>query len=365
MAGFGLKSEYIPQLGILWPGTRTPLTPLLPPGNPQEQDQIRTVLGPAGLLDSTGTIGSPCHTAMKVLAAPSRLITADFMRPDYFHMVTRYFSKDVENTFTHIVDESGYGQGFTILTLQDLIAVCDLEDPVSNMAAVPVDLALEETEAQLLAALLDSERISARNAIAGSADPGNLSIFPAVQTPSSAAACFSTATEQPGDYVFLGLLNSGHDIGKTSSTVPGEKDFLALINNGLIRQSGNGYELSESLLFMARRTVFIDMAVTISIRYIDTTGSIHAESAQCIRADGTLLWFIRPPQAPGTILLKYVPSSRFGEILQSLFGDESYSLSGMIVPAAETKPKTRFCPQCGAEHRAEAIFCNQCGYRFT
>jgi len=363
MTGFALKSEYIPLLGILWPGTRTLLSPLLPTGDQQEQDSIRTVLGPVGLLDSSGFMIPPCKDAMSILADSSREITADFIRPDNFHTVTKYFPQGPGQAFTHVMDQTGKGQGYLELSPQEIIAICDIGDLGSNAAADTADLALDTAEARVLAAMLDGERISVRVAIAGKVNPGDLSITPAVQTRSAVERSLANAADRPGDLLFLGLLCNGDNFWQGQDTPPVEEDFSDLINRGLIRQSGNGYELSEPLLFIARRALFTDMAVMAGIRYTADGGIVRSEQMQGIRCDGMVFFFISPAGGSDRVLLKYLPSDKFEGIIQCLFGDPAWSLSRIEVPAAKTKPKAKFCPQCGARITEGKIFCKNCGTR--
>ena len=360
MTGFALNGEYIPLLGILWPGTRTLLSPLLPHGDQQEQDDIRTVLGPAGLLDNSGALIPPCKDAMSILADSYREITADFIRPEKFHTVTKYFSQGGK-TFTHVTDQSGTGLGYPELSPQDMGTICDVQDLWSNTAADPADLAFDAAEARILAAMLDGERISVRDAVTGSANPRDLSITPTVQTRSAIEHCITAATEHHEDRLFLGLLNNGDNSKQMHSIAPCEQDFSDLVNRGLIRGSGNGFELTDSLLYMARRALFTDMAVRISIRYAVHGSPVITECGHGIRSDGMLFWFISPAGSAESILLKYLPSGKFDAIMQHLFNDPSWSLSRIDVPAAIVKQRARFCRQCGTQITEGKKLCKSCG----
>jgi hypothetical protein len=365
MTEFVLKNEYIPLLGILWPGMRTPLSPLLPCGDRQEQDRIKTVLNPTGLLDSNGAIRAVYHPALEVISSPSWKIIVDIMRPDHFHAVTGYGARDPKKTFTHVMDETGTGRGYDIFTMQDIISLGGLEENVPGAEAFPLDTALSSSEAWVLAAIFDHERISALAAIAESSTPNDVSLIPAICTPSAAGNMLSEFTQKPENFLFLGLLNRLEGREGIFGIEQLGKDLKSLEEKELIRKSGNGYEIMEHLVPMARRSIFVDMAVTVRIDRADNGGPVLSESGFCIRADGTLLWFIRPLKSPEQIILKYLPSDRFIEILHHLFEDRSYSLSGIKVVNSEKKIKTRFCSQCGSELHAEAIFCNQCGYKFV
>lgn len=361
MTGFALKGEYIPLLGILWPGARTPLSPLLPPGDQQEQDSIRTVLGSVGLLDSSGALIPPCNDAMSILADSYREITADFFRPENFHTVTKYFSQGTAKTFTHVTDQTGTGLGYPELRPQDLVAICDIQDLGSNAAADPADLALDAAEARVLAAMLDGERNSVRDAVTGSANPRDLSLPPTVQSRSTIEHRIAAASAYDNDRLFIGMLNDDDNAGQTGSTALCDQDFSDLVNRGLIRQSGNGYELSDSLLYVARRALFTDMAVRISIRYAEHGSTVIAEHGHGIRSDGMLFWFISPAGTADRILLKYLPSEKFDTIMQNLFSEPSWSLSRMDVPAATIKQRALFCPQCGTQITEGKKFCKSCG----
>ena len=121
--------------------------------------------------------------------------------------------------------------------------------------------------------------------------------------------------------------------------------------------------MPELMLPMIRRTLLFDRMTIVRTGRKDETGRIVTESSLCIRADGTLLWFIRPDQTSDQILMKYVSSSMESDILHQLIENVSYSLAKLTVPPPlqPTGIKKKFCSQCGATVRVGLKFCTQCG----
>lgn len=357
-----LRGEHLALLGVLWPGPRSPLSPLLPPGDPEEQERVRAMLGRAGLVDSRGSVIPAMHAAMEVLATASRAVMAEFMRPDQVCMVSHFFSQNAGRSFTLVLDADNNGKGFCGISLPDLLAFCDAGDQASNPAAAPFDLMLDFAEAQVLAAMLDAERTSAIQAITDTTDPAGLSIIPSVLTKPALAERLAAASEKPGEGIFLGLLNSSLREGQPDTAASVDADLSDLLNRTLIRESGSGFGLSESLLPVARRAVFSDMAVTFSIRGSADSGPAYTESGYCIRADGMLFWCISRSDTPDRVYLKYHPSDRLAPVLQCLFVDPSCSLTRRTTPEIQ-KPEQRLCPQCGGYLTEGKQFCGTCGAR--
>jgi hypothetical protein len=365
MADFTLPKEHVPLLGTLWPGDRNALSPLIEFGSPEERDGAKKILAGSAVLEPTGEIDVGFHHVMSVLDDPKRFVSLDLMTSGDMKSLETYYSTDNVSAVSLISGESGDVQVREDAGLQAFFASEDLPD-IPNNELTPADVTLSLPEAWVAAAVFDAERRSAFAAVMQAAAGNDLILEPAVHDPASILGTFASSGQNPENSFFLNLLDGLGGMYRADMDPAGVEGHLQSLQvKGLLMRSGSGYTMQEPMLPMIRRTLlFNGMAITRTGRK-DGTGRIVTESSLCIRADGTLLWFIRPLQAPDEFLLKYVSSGRFGEILQSLFGDGTYSLSGMIVPAAETKPKIRFCPQCGAEHRGEAIFCNQCGYRFT
>jgi len=357
-----LRGEHLALLGVLWPGPRSQLSPLLPPGDQEEQERVRAMLGRANLIDSQGFVIPAMHAAMEILQTASRAVMAEFMRPDQVSMVSHFFSQDAARSFTLVLDAENNGKGFCGISLPDLLAFCDARDLASNHAAAPFDLMLDRAEARVLAAMLDAERASARHAIMDTADPAGLSFIPSVLTRPALVERLAADAEQPGDGIFLGLLNRCFEDVQPDPGVSVDAELADLLNRTLIRGSGSGFGLSEPLLPVARRAVFSDMAVTFSIRGSADSGPAHAESGYCIRADGMLFWCISRSDTPDRVYLKYQPSDHLAPVLQCLFFDPSCSLSRKATPEIQ-QPEQRLCPQCGGRLTQGKQFCGTCGAR--
>jgi hypothetical protein len=360
-----LKGEHLALLGVLWPGERTPLSPFLPFGDSEEQERVRSILKRAGLADSSGSVISPIQEFLETLATPSRTVTADFMRPDQFRMVSHFFSGHTGKSFIHVHEADGSGQGFSGSVLPDLKGICDTGDLPGNRAAAPFDLTLDRAEAQILAVMLDAERDSAVQAITNAKEPANISLVPAILTKPAIQERLTEGTEKPDDRIFLGLLNSSIGEGQSDTTVPVDAEIADLVNRHLVRESGDGYGLPEPLLAVARRAVFIDTAVTFRIRDAGNPGKGQTESGYCIRADGMLFWCISPTGAADRIHIRYLPSDQLDAILRCLISDPSCSLMHGVKPELPQKQKPRFCPQCGAQLTEGKQFCGTCGARIS
>jgi predicted nucleic acid-binding Zn ribbon protein len=132
--------------------------------------------------------------------------------------------------------------------------------------------------------------------------------------------------------------------------------------------------MPEQMLPMIRRTLLFDRMTIVRTGRNDGAGQTVSESSLCIRADGTLLWFIRPEQAPDKFYLKYVSSSLESDILHQLIENPLHSLAQVTVkppvkPAGSrisvNPVRPRQCPVCGTEAKGPEKVCVSCGTPLT
>jgi hypothetical protein len=365
-AGFTLPGQDIPLLGKLWPGDRNALSPLAEYGTPEERDGVKKTLAGSAVMDPHGEIDVRFHHIMSVLDDPERFVSLDVMTHGSMKSLEMYYSTDKVSAVSFLPVESGAVQVREDAGLHDILTPEDLEG-TPNDELTPADITLSLSEAWIAAAIFDGERRSAFAAVMQSTAGHELILEPSVHDPASIKDSFALAGSNPENTFFLNLLEGMGGMNRSDMDLAGLEQYLqSLQAKGLIRRSGSGYTMPEQMLPMIRRTLLFDRMMIARTGQMDGAGQTVYESSLCIRADGTLLWFIRPVQAPDQILLKYVSYEMEVEILEQLMNNPAFSLAQIRVPPpAKRVQKKMFCPQCGAARKQGTKFCYNCGAKLV
>jgi hypothetical protein len=376
MAEFTLPGPHIPLLGTLWPGDRNAFSPLTEFGTPEERDRVKEILAGSAVMEPHGEIDVRFHHVMSVLDDPERYVSLDVITYGDIKSLETYYSTDKVSAVSLISGESGNVQVRENTGLQDFLTSEDFDD-VPNNELTPADVTMSLSEARIAAAIFDGERRSAFAAVMQAAAGNDRILEPSVHDPSSIQGTFASSGMNPENSFFLNQLDGlgGMDPSDVDLAVI-EPYLQSLQAKGLIQRSGSGYTIPEQMLPMIRRTLLFDRMTIARTGRNDGAGHIVSESSLCIRADGTLLWFIFPAQSPHQILLKYVSSSMESDILHQLIENPSYSLAQISVPLSvkpagyksaviPEHPKSRRCPVCGKETKGHEKFCVSCGTPIT
>lgn len=365
MVAFILPKEHVLLLGTLWPGDRNALSPLTGYGTPEERDGVKKDLAGSEVLDPHGEIDVRFHHVMSVLDDPERFVGLDVITYGNMKSLEMYYSTGKVSAVSFLPVESGAMQVREDVGLHNMLTPEDLEC-TPNDELTPADITLSLSEAWIAAAIFDGERRSAFAAVMQATSGHELILEPSVHDIASIKDTFALAGSDPEKTFFLNLLEGMGGMNRSDVDLAGIEQYLqSLQAKGIIQRSGSGYTMPEQILPMIRRTLLFDRMTIIRTGRKDESGRIVTESSLCIRADGTLLWFIRPSQVPDQMLLKYVSSSLESDILHQLIENVSYSLAKLTVPPP-TQPavlKKKFCSQCGTEVRPGKQFCPQCGVK--
>jgi hypothetical protein len=364
MAEFSLPRDQFPRLGVLWPGDRNALSPLYPYGTPEERNEVNEVLKGLSVLDQNGGIEVRFHHILSVLDDPERCVSIDIMTYGGMKSLETYFGTDKVSAVSLLYGESGNVYIRENTGREDFFSSGDFDGPVNNELD-PADIELTHQEAWIAAALFDGERRSANDAITHAVTTNELVLEPAVHDPLSIQRTFAFSEQKPEENFFLNLLEGMGGTDRTDVDLVGIGGHLQSLQvKGLIRQTGSGYTLPDRMLPMIRRTLIADRMTSIRTGRIDSAGKELAESALCIRADGSLLWFIAANTHPDRILLKYLSAEHEKTILTNVLDNPDYSLSGMTVPVHTAHlAEKHFCSQCGSRIGAGKKFCSVCGVR--
>jgi len=376
MAAFTLPGQDIPLLGKLWPGDRNALSPLAEYGTPEERDEVKRTLAGSAVMDPHGEIDVRFHHVMSVLDDPERFVSLDVMTHGSMKSLEMYYSTDKVSAVSFLPVESGTVQVTEDAGLHDILTKEDLEG-TPNDELTPADITMTLSEAWIAAAIFDRERHSSLAAVIQSTAGHELLLEPSVHDPASVKDAFASAGSNPENTFFLNLLEGMGGMNRSDVDLAGiERNLQSLQAKGLIQRSGSGYTMADQMLPMIRRTLLFDRMTIARTGRMDGTGQIVSESSLCIRADGTLLWFIRPEQARDQFYLKYVSSSMESDILHQLIENPLYSLGQFSVPPSVKPaanqhpvipghPKSRRCPVCGKETKGHEKFCVSCGAPVT
>lgn len=360
MAEFILPRQHFPLLGTLWPGDRNALSPLAEYGTPEEKDRVKEILNGLAVMEPNGAIHVRFHHVMSVLDDPERFVSLDIITSGDMKSLETYYSTDKVSAVSLISSESGDVQVRENTGLQDFFTSEDF-DGTPNNELTPADVTMSHSEAWIAAAIFDGERRSAYAAVTQAESGNELILEPAVHDPASIQRTFAFSDRKPEDNFFINLLEGMGGMDRTDVDLVGIEGHLQSLQiKGIIQRSGSGYTIPEQMQPMIRRTLISDRMTMVRTGRIDGTGRMISESALCIRADGSLLWFIAADTHPGRILLKYLSAGHEKGILSNVLGDPAYFLSGLPVPAGAIPPH-RHCTQCGAEITAGKKFCNKCG----
>jgi hypothetical protein len=384
MAEFTLPGQHIPLLGTLWPGDRNAFSPLTEFGTPEERDGVKEILASSAVMEPHGEIDVRFHHVMSVLDDPERYVSLDVITSGDMKSLETYYSNDKVSAVSLISGESGNVQVRENTGLQDFLT-SDF-DVAPNNELTPANVTMSIPEAWTAAAIFDGERRSAYAAVMQAANSTGLILEPSVHDSASIQAAFASSGLDPENNFFLNLLDGMGGMDRADADPAGmEQHLQSLQAKGIIQRSGSGYTIPEQMLPMIRRTLLLDRMMIVRTGRKDGSGRTVSESALCIRADGTLLWFIRPDQTLNEILLKYVSSSMESDILHHLFENPLYSLAQLTVtlsvqptgsPApvisvqpessrerkiADGEEKNIVCPSCHAPMAPGKKFCKNCG----
>ncbi|MDO9325450.1 MAG: zinc ribbon domain-containing protein [Methanoregula sp.] len=367
MAAFTLPKQHVPLLGTLWPGDRNALSPLAGYGTPKERDGAKELLAGSEVMDPAGQIDVRFHHVMSVLDDPERFVSLDVMTHGNMKSLEVYYSTDKVSVVSFLSVESGTVQVREDAGLHDILLSDDLEYTPNN-ELTPADITLSLLEAWIAAAIFDRERCSALAAVMQANAGQDLLLEPSVHDPASIMDTFTRAGSNPELIFFLNLLDGMGGMDRSDVDFAGIKQHLESLDaKGILRRSESGYSVPELMLPMIRRTLIFDKMINVRTGRKDEAGRIVTESSLCIRADGALLWFIRPEQTSVQIFMKYVSSSMESDILHQLIENVSYSLAQLTVlpPMQPTYIKKKFCSQCGATVKAGLKFCSSCGTKIA
>lgn len=364
MAEFILPGPHFPLLGTLWPGDRNALSPLDQYGTPEERDNVQEVLTGLSVMDQNGVIDVRFHHIMSVLDDPERFVSIDVMTSGEMRCLETYYSTDKISAVSLISAGSGDVQVREDTGLGDFFSTEYFNGPANN-ELTPADVAMNHPEAWIAAAIFDAERRSAYAAVTQAVTRNELFLEPLVHDPLSIQRTFAFSEQKPEDNFFLNFVEGMGETDRTDVDLVGIGGHLqSLQAKGIIQRTGSGYTITEQMLPMIRRTLISDRMTIIRTGRIDGAGKKISESAQCIRADGSLLWFISANTNPDRILLKYLSADHEKTILTNVLEDPTYSLSGITVPVHTARlPVKYFCPQCGAHIGAGKKFCSVCGVK--
>jgi len=364
MAEFVLPGPHFPLLGALWPGDRNTLSPLDPYGTPEERDEVKEVLRELSVLDRNGAIDARLHRVLSVLDDPERSVSIDMMTSAEMRSLDTYYGTDKISAVSLVTAGSGTVQVREDNGLDHFFSPADFDGPF-NTDLTPADIAMNQTEAWIAAAVFDGERRSAFDAVTQVVNRNGLVLEPQVHDSSSIQRIFAFSAQKPGENFFLDLLDGMGGINRTDTDPAGiERHLQSLQAKGIIQKTGSGYTITDRMLPMIRRTLISDRMTLIRTGRIDSAGRKISESAQYIRADGSLLWFIAADTNPDRIFLKYLSAEHEKTIFTNILDNTAYSLSGMTVPIHTAHPSEKhFCSQCGSRIGAGKKFCSVCGVR--
>lgn len=371
MAGFTLPGQHITLLGKLWPGDRNALSPLAEYGTSEERDGVKKTLAGSVVMDPQGEIDVRFHHVMSVLDDPERFVSLDVITHGTMKSLEMYYSTDKVSAVSFLPVESGAVQVREDAGLHDILPSEDWGG-TPNDELNPADITLSLSEAWIVAAIFDGERRSSFAAVMQATGGHELILEPSVHNPASIKDTFTSAGLDPENTLFLNLLEGMGGMTRSDVDLAGIEPYLqSLQAKGIIQRSGSGYKMPEQMLPMIRRTLLFDRMTIARTCRNDGTGQIVNESSLCIRADGTLLWFIRPEQVPDQFYLKYVSSSMESDILHQLIENQLFSLAqltvtpsvkpaGSRIPVNPVHPKGRQCPVCGTEAKGQGKVCASC-----
>jgi RNase P subunit RPR2 len=385
MAEFTLPGQHLPLLGTLWPGDRNAFSPLTEFGTPEERARVKEILASSAVMEPHGEIDVRFHHVMSVLDDPERYVSLDVIPSGDMNSLETYYSTDKVSAVSLISGESGNVKVRENTGLQDFFTPEDF-DTIPNYELTTADVRMSIPEARTAAAIFDGERRSAYAAVLQAANSTEMILEPSVHDPASIQALFASSGLDPENNFFLNLLDGMGGMDRAEVNPAGmEQHLQSLQAKGIIRRSGSGYTIPEQMLPMIRRTLVFERMMIVRTGRKDGSGRTVSESALCIRADGTLLWFIRPDQTLNEILLKYVSSAMESDILHQLIENPLYSLAQLTVPLsvqptgsaapvnsvqpessrehniAKGEEKNLVCHSCHAPMAPGKKFCGKCG----
>jgi ribosomal protein L40E len=365
MASLTLRSGQLSLIGVLWQGERNSLSPLLPYGNTEEREDGKKILKGCGALDSNGDIDKRYYPVLDFLQNPAgmvlfnRITVSETKTAAIYNGVNKgsvvVFSDDTDSVT--LVEEPA---------ISEILSTVNVDEGTSNNDVNTIDTSISLDEMRTLAVIYDAERRSVFDAIDQAASDSDFTITPLVHTADSVRTLFSSFNDDMVNSLFLWIF-SGMEPIAPSGILPNPASILqGLEAKGLLQKSGTGYVVPDPQLPMVRRTIIIDTVISVNIKRIADNGATVSESTVCIRADGTLLWFIIPKDNSGLVLLKYISSDTENRIFHELTGNPLYFLKQIKVPPLSEKvPKKKFCTQCGAQLSPGAKFCKKCGVKIS
>ena len=367
-----IHRDLVPHTGVLLPGERSLVSPLLPTGDPQQQAAARQSLQPAGILDATGAISPAWSAVLTPLSLSERKVTISLFFPGRHITIDRYFTRD-GNTITLLEgDDQITSLGMNIST-EDLLAATGLSDDEISNRVPPVMISLNGPDFLFLTALMDNERACTIDALMRSVQD-NRPLPPVVQTDESARKLLA-AYQTPGeDSPFL---SAAADLAGTQALALARQTappWNSLTAKGIVIPSPNGnYLLSDPLRALVRRLILTDFSMEVVITRSTADREELLDQAYCFRADGLLAWMKIRTGRPDLLSLHAIPAGALVKMTTTLVSDPSYTLTAFDAPeqplpaspVQQPKAERKFCPQCGKPLRPGLKFCSSCGAKIV
>lgn len=362
-----IPGNLLPHLGVLIPGERSPVSPILPAGDEQQQALVRQSLRPAGILDEKGAIIPAYSSILSMLALSRRKASCSLYFPGRHITIDRYFVQD-NSTITLLDTDGPETRIGRDVPVNEIIAATGLSDNEISTRYPHIEISLPSSDFLHFAALMDHERSSTTDALLKSVK-NNTPLPRVLHTEQSARQTISSFLVSGGDYLFLGAAADLADAGVMAQAQQAAFSLNGLAAKGIVTPATGGYFLSDSLQALVRRLILTDMTMEITIERSNAENMEYIDRAYCYRADGILTWFTLQAGQPGAISLRVTPAGILLTMMDSLLRDPAFTLAHLETPAqpapASPAPQPqgtrKFCSQCGATIPGGKKFCPQCG----
>jgi hypothetical protein len=366
-----IPGNLLPHLGVLMPGERSPVSPILPTGDHEQQAAARQSLRQAGIVDDNGAIMPAYSSILSMLALSGRKASCSLYFPGRHITVDRYFVQN--NSTITLLDQDGLETRIgKDVPVNDIIAATGLSDNEISTRYPHAEISLPPADFLHLAALMDYERATTTDALLKSIKD-NTPLPHVIHTEQSARQTISSFVTSMGDYPFLSAASDLADPGVMAQAGQAAISWNTLAAKEIVTPASGGYHLSDSLQALIRRLILTDMTMEITVARSNGDNLEYTDRAYCFRADGFLTWIKLQAGQPGIISLRVTPAGILRQMMDSLLRDPAFTLAQFEAakatvpsgPAPQPQGIRKFCPQCGNPLKPGLKFCSSCGAKIT
>ena len=359
-------------VGTLWAGTPSAVSPFFGAQPAPVTDADRKVLAAAGICGGDGQLDPALRPALDVVGAANAFTRVYVSGEGGLLEYMVYFAPSGDSA--SLANDDGAMQVDRPAAVPSFLAAISQRIGTSLYRNAALEATLPPDEAVVLAGLLDLQR---RRLLRDTAD-GAGSVAVDASVADVAAACAGpTGDRQWLASVMLELL-SAEGIGSDDRCATALK---GLVERKIIVMAGSAFRLGDEALYLARRMLVLDSALTLTVGHLGQAGGVSISGFTCLQAGVHDLLYI-DAGADG-VDVRCISAAGVLEYCMTFFTDadvlKGIGAEARPLPATETvpapvavaqaaaparagaAPPPAFCVRCGAKLAPGAAFCVKCG----